>query len=151
MTLDKPVKTYLMAAILAAIQGLSEIKQVKYGASIPIDQDTALYPFTVFYDEPETSTDKNRVTFKDFDLYVATYAKKTSGVSIMDLMDQIAADVEDTLRSDETVLKYARRIVHARSEKHIPDDEETGISVSVFKVTYAHEWKNTYGFPEVNL
>jgi len=55
-TLDKPVKTYLVASIKDALQSVTALNsdQIKYGQGIPTDQDTAVYPWTCFFDEPET-------------------------------------------------------------------------------------------------
>jgi len=144
MTLDKPVKTYLMNAIQAAIGKISEISQVKHGQGVPIDQDTATYPWASFFDEAETKSTKNRVTVKSFDLVVQTWVKK--GVTeIDDQMDVIDAKLEMALnRDDKDIALYSRTIEPDRSEKFVVDDLETGILQSVYKVTYCHAWKNPY-------
>jgi len=144
MHLSKPVKTYLMSAIQAAITAIAEISQVKHGQGVPIDQDTATYPWTSFFDEPETKETRNRITIKSFDLVVQTWVKQ--GLSdIDDQMDNIDAKLEMALNRDNaSIALYSRTIEPDRSEKFVVDDLETGILQSVYKVTYCHAWKDPY-------
>lgn len=144
MILSKPVKTYLMDAVGAAIGGITEIAQVKHGQGVPIDQDTAVYPWASFFDEAEAKVIKNRVTIKSFDLVVQTWVQK--GVSdIDDQMDLIDAKLEMALnRDDADIALYSRTIDPDRSEKFVVEDLEAGILQSVYKVTYCHAWKNPY-------
>ena len=144
MILSKPVKTCLMEAIEIAIGKITEILQVKHGQGVPIDQDTATYPWASFFDEIETKVTKNRVTVKSFDLVVQTWVKK-GATDIDDQMDIIDAKQEMALnRDDKDIALYSRTIEPDRSEKFVVDDLETGILQSIYKVTYCHAWKKPY-------
>jgi hypothetical protein len=148
MTLDKPVKAYLMSAIKTVIEGISQIAQVKYGEDIPTDQDTASYPFASFYDDPEKKVRRNRIGIKSFDLGIVTFVKK--GVSTIDeQMDLIDAELEIALDRDKNadLKKYSMSIEPESSSKMTSDDQETGILHSTFKVEYGHTWKNAYELP----
>lgn len=142
----KPVKTLLMDAVEMVIKSLTYIpsaNQVKRGQGIPIDQDTAIYPWTCFFDEPETKREKNRITIKTFELVIQTWVKK--GItSIDEQMDVIDADLEKALLGSITIADACLRIEAKSSEKFILDDMETGILQSAYELTYAHKWKDPY-------
>ena len=142
----KTVKTLLMDAIEAAIKSLAYVpsaNQVKRGQGIPIDQDTAIYPWTCFFDELETKKEKNRVSLKVFELVVQTWVKK-SAISIDEQMDTADGDLEKKLLGDSGVAGACIRIEAKTSEKFILDDMETGILQSTYELTYAHKWKDPY-------
>ena len=143
MVLDKPVKTYLMSAIKTALEAITEIAQVKHGQGIPIDQDTAVYPWCCFFDEPESKVQRNRAALKSFDLVVQVWVKKGT-VSIDEQMDIIDAKIEAALLNDTDILYYGRSITPTGSDKMVVDDQETGILQAVYQVDYMHAWKNPY-------
>ncbi len=148
MILDKPVKTYLMQAVKTSIEGITLIRQVKYGQGIPLDQDIALYPWVCFFDETETKKDRNRITEKTFDLVVQVWVRKGI-VIIEDQMDLIDAEIELMLLNDLEIKKYCRSILPDSADKFVIDDQETGIIQSVFKILYCHAWKNPYELPKI--
>jgi hypothetical protein len=142
----KTVKTLLMDAIEAAIKSLAHVpnaNQVKRGQGIPIDQDTAVYPWTCFFDELETKKEKNRVSFKVFELVVQTWVKK-SATSIDEQMDTVDGNLEKELLNNLGMAGACIRIEAKTSEKFILDDMETGILQSTYELTYAHKWKDPY-------
>jgi len=144
--MTKPVKTLLMGAIETAIKALSYVPnadQVKRGQGIPIDQDTAVYPWTCFFDEPETKKERNRIASKVFELVIQVWVKKgTTGID--EQMDIIDADLEMKLLGDTEIANACIRIEAKRSEKFNVDDNETGILEAVYELTYAHKWKDPY-------
>jgi hypothetical protein len=142
----KPVKTLVMDAIEAAIKSLAHVPnadQVKRGQGIPIDLDTAVYPWTCFFDEPEAKKEKNRISIKTFELVVQTWVKKST-ITIDEQMDTIDADLEKKLLNDSGIADACIRIEAKGSEKFILDDMETGILQSTYELTYAHKWKDPY-------
>lgn len=145
--MTKPVKTLLMDAVEIAIKALSyvpNVEQVKRGQGIPIDQDIAVYPWTCFFDEPETKREKNRVTLKTFELIIQVWVKKKGTVAIDEQMDIIDADLEVKLLNDMGVANCCVRIEAKRSEKFNVDDNVTGILEAIYELTYAHKWKDPY-------
>ncbi len=145
-TLDKPVKTYLMTGIENAIAAITQIAQSKRGHIIPTDLDTAQYPFAGFFEGDEDKKQRNRITIKTFPLTVGIYVKKKAASTIHDQMDLIDAELEKGLTMDNAwISAYAMGIVATGTHRAYPDDDdETGMIVVSFDVTYSHAWKNPY-------
>lgn len=158
MLLDKPVKTYLMNSIEAAIKGMTSIypnptNQVIYGHSIPTGLDAVLYPYTCFFDDAESKVDKNRITQKTFTMVIQTWVTDESGKTIFGQMDLIDAELEKTLLNDLTIRSYALQIIPESSNKMVVIDESgsllgLGVLESLYRVTYVHAWKNPYELPK---
>lgn len=144
--MSKPVKTLLMDAIETAVKTLfyvPNIDQVKRGQGIAIDQDTAVYPWTCFFDEPETVENRNRITRKTFELIIQVWVKE--GIeTISDQMDLIDAEIEKVLLTDSGIAYQTMNIEKISSDKLYVDDNVTGILQAVYRVVYGHKWKDPY-------
>jgi hypothetical protein len=153
MKLDQPVKTYLMAAFQTAITNAAIIKLAKYGHPIAIDMDTAIFPYAFFFDGEESKKDRNRITEKTFDLYIQTYVTSSPAQQLFDQMDVIDAGLETTVLNDPTIRSYALLVIPVSSSKHLVFDESSnflglGYVETVFRVTYAHAWKDPFELPK---
>jgi len=140
----KPVKTLFMDAVEAAIKGMSSIKQVKRGQSIPTDEETMRYPWACFFDEPETKTNKNRVAFKEFDLIVHVWVREKKDVILDEQLDIMDADLDKVLLNDAGVLASSVRVEPVSMEKFYIDDEVRAILQTVYHVVCCHKWKDPY-------
>ena len=140
----KPVKTLFMDAVKLVIKGMASIIDVKRGQSIPIDEETARYPWACFFDEPETKANKNRVMFKEFDLIIQVWVREKKDVTLDEQLDIMDADLEKTLLMDEGVLAACVRIEPVSMEKFYIDDEVRAIVQAVYHVVYCHKWKDPY-------
>lgn len=140
----KPVKTLFMDAVEIAIKGMISIKRVKRGQSIPIDEETMLYPWACFFDEPETKTNKNRITLKEFDLIVQVWVKEKKDIILDEQLDIMDADLEKILLTDSGISTISLRIEPVSNERFYIDDEVRAILQAVYHVTYCHKWKDPY-------
>lgn len=140
----KQVKTLFMDAVESAIQGISSIKQVKRGQSIPTDEETMQYPWSCFFDEPEAKSSRNRVSFKDFDLVVHVWVKEKKDVTLDEQLDIMDADLDKVLLNDSGVLSASLKIDPVSSEKFYIDDEVRAIVQIVYHVVCCHKSKDPY-------
>jgi len=152
MILDKPVKTYLMAAIQNAMNGIAEIAQkpVKYGQGIPTDQDTAVYPWCCFFDEKQSKTRRNRIEITNFELVIQVWVKESDAVDVEDMLDLLDAKVEAAILTDAGIRQYVMPGLRGEepvdplsSDKLFPD-MQTGILQAVYRITYGHAWANPF-------
>ncbi len=141
--LSKPVKTFLLDAVETALKAITQIKQVKRGQGIPIDQDTAVYPWSCFFDEPETNENRNRISRKTFELVVQAWVKEGATI-ISDQMDLIDAEIEKKLLGDSGIAYYSMDIQKVSADKLYVDDMVTGILQTVYRVQYGHVYKDPY-------
>lgn len=140
----KQVKTLFMDAVESAIQGISSIRQIKRGQSIPIDEETMQYPWACFFDEPEIKSVRNRVSFKEFDLIVHVWVKEKKDVTLDEQLDIMDADLDKVLLNDSDVLSASLKIDPVSSEKFYIDDEVRAIVQIVYHVVCCHKWKDPY-------
>ena len=140
----KQVKTLFMDAVETAIRGMVSIKQVKRGQTIPIDEETASYPWACFFDEPEVKSSKNRVAFKEFDLIVHVWVKEKKDVTLDEQLDIMDADLDKVLLINQNVLDASFRIEPVSAEKFYIDDEIRAIGQTVYHVVCCHKWKDPY-------
>jgi len=142
-TTTKPVKTILMDAVEAALKTVTSVKQWKRGQGIPIDQDTAIYPWGCFFDEPVSRKDSNRVVHVTIDLIIHVALKGETRVTF-DSMDEMDADIEIVMLTDPTILEWSiNRLKPAPADK-LYVDEETGLLQVVYQMTYSHKWKDPF-------
>jgi hypothetical protein len=143
----KPVKTLVLDAIETALKTITQIeqnsKQPKRGQGIPIDQDTAVYPWACFFDEPESIENRNRISRKTFELIIQAWVKEGTD-TISDQMDLIDAEIEKTLLTNAGVAYQTMDIAKISSDKLYIDDRETGILQTVYRVVYGHKYKDPY-------
>lgn len=139
-----PVKTILMDAIKTALEGITLIKYVKPGQVIPIDEETAVYPWVCFFDETETKVARNRLAMKEFDLIVQAWVKEKVAVSLDEQLDLMDAEIEKTLLTDAGIIAATLRIDPVSAEKLYVDDEVRAILQAIYHIQYAHVWKDPY-------
>jgi len=142
--MSTPVKSILMDAIEDAIKSITSIKEVKDGQSIPTDEEVKAYPWACYFDEMETNEDKNRVSFKSFDLIIQIWVQEKSATTLAKQLTIMDAELERTLLNDAGVLDASRGIRHTSSDKLYVDDEVRAILQAVYRVNYAHAWKDPY-------
>lgn len=138
-----PVKTDVMNVIYASLNNVSEIKQIKRGQGIPINQDIAIYPWACFFSEQETKKMNNRLMMKTFDLVIQVWVKQTSTLSIDEQCQIIDAEIEKTLMN-ATVNTALLKLNPKTSEIFYIDDNETAILQTVYEVTYSHKYNDPY-------
>lgn len=139
-----PVKTILMDAIKTALEGITLIKQVKRGQAIPIDEETAVYSWTSFFDETETKANRNRLAMKEFDLVIQVWVKEKVGITLDEQLDLMDAEIEKTLLTDVGVMAATLRIDPVSAEKLYVDDGVRAILQAIYHIQYAHAWKDPY-------
>lgn len=142
--MSTPVKSTLMDAIEAALNAITLIKEVKDGQAIPTDEEVKSYPWACFFDELETNEDRNRTATKSFDLIVQVWVQEKAGTTLAKQLNIMDAELERELLNDAAVLDASRGIRHTSSDKLYVDDEVRAILQAVYRVSYAHAWKDPY-------
>lgn len=142
--MTKPIKTLLLDAVETALKKITGLTQWKRGQGIPTDQDTAVYPWGCFFDEPETKSPKNRNAWKEFDLVIQIWFKVGKASTLSDQMDAADADVENALLNDSAIKVLLKSINPTTLDKLYVDDLETGILQATYHIAYAHKWKDAY-------
>ncbi len=142
----KPVKTLLMDAFEMALNTLkpATVSMVKRGQDIPIDEETAVYPWVCFFDEPEAKKARNRISMKDFDLVVHAWVKQKVSTTLSDQLDLLDAEIEKLFLTNAGIGTYTMNIEPLSMEKFYIDDEVRAILQAVYHVTYGHKWKDPY-------
>ena len=136
----KSVKTLFMDAVKADLETISAIKKVKRGAAIPIDRDTAVFPFAAFSTDMVGKKPRNRVQELEFDLVIGVTLLETGGKIVEELADDLDAAIETKMLKTGTVLEYASKIIPVSSDVLYPDDLETGLLVAIYRITLLHEY-----------
>ena len=140
----KSVKILIMEAVKEALTPLVS-QTPKQGQGIPLDQDTARYPWICFFDELESKRANNRISQKTFDLVIQAWVKANLLTNSVDeQLDAIDAKIEQTIMNDPNIMARCLKIEPKSSEKFYVDDGETGILQSIFEVVYVHKWKDPY-------
>jgi len=137
-----PVKTLILQAIVAALEGIATISTVRRNPSTQPKRETASFPVTCVYDDVESRVLSNRYAVCSFPVQIETYLL-ADDQDVSDAADLIDCEIYKAMQTDPGILALAAvRPEEGATSKKGYIDEFTGVLICRYVVTYRHAAKD---------
>jgi hypothetical protein len=139
-----PVKTLILKAIEAALQGVSQINTVLRNPPTQPKREVSTYPVACVYDDTEGRTANNRYSNNSFPVQIEVYynADEQDASDVADLID---SGIYTAMLKDKDILSLVKGIKCEEGEASKKGfiDEFTAVLICRYVVSYQH----AYGDP----
>ena len=143
--LDEPVKTKLLKAIQACIEGVAGVSQVIRNPSKPVDRDTAVFPLVFIFDESESVVNRNRIDTVTMPIQIQIWVQIHEGI-LGDQADILEAEIYKALWRNADVKYYSMRMFPetGNTATKFFQDEFSGGIVLRYTAIYSYKFQDPY-------